>query len=175
MALHVNVAEEAAILQAGALHGLLGVGAVKCLADAVNAGAVEVLRSLPHLGCGGHIGRDAGEILGVLLHKRIHIFRAHVPGAALAAAVDHHLDQVGAQLLELGVHVILHAVAQAGDDDDRRHADDDAQHGQQRPHLAEQQGFDGQLEGLGEIHAGSPSPASSWGWTTAWGSLASPS
>ena len=63
----------------------------------------------------------------------------------------------------------------AGHNAQQRAQCDGPQHGQQRPHLAEQQGFDGQLEGLGEIHAGSPSPASSWGWTTAWGSLASPS
>ena len=156
---------------------ILRVAAVERLADSVNAGAVKVLRPLPDLGGGRHIGRDAGEVLGVLFHQGVHIIRVHVPGAALSAAIDHHLDQVGTQLLELGVHVVLHAVAQARDDDDGCHADDDAQHGQQCPHLAEHQGLDGQLEGLGKVHASSSSPASSssWGWTTAWGSLASPS
>ena len=123
--------------------------------------------------------------MGILFYQGIHIVGFYIQRGA--GKVDLSLDQIGTHLLKLVVHIVLHSVAQAGDDDDGGHADDDAQHGQQRPHLTGHKAFDGQLEGLSEIHASTspvrravkPSPASpslpSSGWTTAWGSWESPS
>ena len=59
-------------------------------------------------------------------------------------------------------------------DDDRPHTDDDTQHGEEGPHFAGPQRFEGQPEGLGYVHTSASSPVSS-GWTTAPEPLASPS
>ena len=183
----VDVAEKAALRQGLAAHGLVAPGVIEKFADAVNAGAGELLGALPDHALGHDIGADAGEILGIFVHQGVHVVGRHRAGGETAEVVDLDLEQVGAQLFKLLVHHLLHTVAQTGDDDDRAHANDDAQHGEKGPHLAGHQGLERQAEGLGEIHTAAPSPAfapskpapssplSSSGWTTALGSWASPS
>ena len=116
----------------------------------------------------------------MLLHQLVHIVRVQIHGGAVAPAPHIGLHHVDPQLLHLFVHHPLHSVAQSQDDDDRGHADDDAQHGQQGTHFAGGQGLQRQAEGLSKVHtapscsAMSASGGSS-GWTTARGSWASPS
>ena len=176
MPIHVDVAEEAPLRKSLPLHGALGVLLEKRLADAVDRGAVIVIRLVAHLGRSGDIGGHAGEVLGVLVHQFIEILHIHVTGAAGPPAIGHDLDQIGAHFLKLVVHQVGHAVAQRQDHNDSAHADDYAQHGEEGPHFAGPKGFQGQLEGLPKVHAStSPSRPASSGCTTAAGSLASPS
>ena len=108
----------------------------------------------------------------MLLHQLVHLVRIEVHSGAVAPAVDHGLNQVDTHVLHLLVHHLLQAVAQGDDHNHRSHADDNAQHGQKRPHLAGAQGLDGQAEGLRKVHA---STSASSACTTALGSAASPS
>ena len=120
------------------------------------------------------IGGYAGEDVRVCLHQVIHLLR--VGQSVLGPAEELGLDHVDAQFVHLLLDHAGQAVAQGQDDNDRPHADDDAQHGEQSPHLAGGEGLDGQTEGLGKIHAPTSSSSSSpWGWTTARGSRESPS
>ena len=184
----VDVGDKSAFAQVLAAHGgppLVEEG----LTHTINAGALKILAPLPHRQLSGDIGGHAGDVLGIFIHQFIHIVWVHRTGVPpVHKQLD--LDQIGAQLLKLLVHHILHAVAQAGDNDDGTHADDDAQHGEQSPHLAGHQGLQGQAEGLSKVHApascsageasenppaaGSSCSISS-GRTTALGSWASPS
>ena len=163
--LHVHVADEAALGQLLAVDGVAGSGVVHNLADAVEAGTVEFVAAVADHGIDPQIGGYAGENVRVCLHHVIHILRVGQP--IRCAAEELGLDHVDAQLIHLLLDHAGQAVAQGQDDDDRPHADDDAQHGEQGPHFAGGQGFDGQPEGLGKIHKDSSS--SSWGWTTARG------
>ena len=125
-----------------------------------------------HGGGGAEVGADGVNVLGVLLRQGVHVVRLHLPVAAVR--VDGHLNEIDTNLLKLGVHILLHAIAQGDDDDDGRHADNDAQHGQQGADLADHQALEGQAEGLAHIHS-APTSSSSSGCTTAFGSWASPS
>ena len=176
MPIHVDVAEEAPLRKSLPLHGALGVFLEKRLADAVDRGAVIVIRLVAHLGRSGNIGGHAGEVLGIFVHQFIEILHIHVTGAAGPPAIGHDLDQIGAHFFKLAVHHIGHAVAERQNHDHGADTDDDTQHGEKRPHLAGFQRFQRQLEGLGKVHTPtSPSAPVSSGCTTAAGSEASPS
>ena len=176
MPIHVDVAEEAPLRKSLPLHGALGVLLEKRLADAVDRGAVIVIRLVAHLGRSGNIGGHAGEVLGVFVHQFIEILHIHVTGAAGTPAIGHDLNQIGAHFFKLAVHHIGHAVAERQNHDHGADTDDDTQHGEKRPHLAGFQRFQRQLEGLGKVHTPtSPSAPVSSGCTTAAGSEASPS
>ena len=97
-----------------------------------------------HLGGGGvfiahlhrtlhrHAGRQMAEVLLVLLVVRIHL----VHGNRTAGQVDDiHRDPVGAHAGEAFRHVAQLAVDDAHQGNDGTHTDDDAQHGQEGPHL----------------------------------------
>ena len=89
---------------------------------------------------------DAGHVRDALLDgSRI---REDQPGAglggglqAVAGEVGGDEDQVRAQTGDLAGNGRSRAVADRDHDDDRRHADDDAQHGQQRTDLVLADGF----------------------------------
>ncbi|MPM65596.1 hypothetical protein SDC9_112493 [bioreactor metagenome] len=119
------------------------------------------------------------------LHQLVHIVVAD--GGGGAPTHDVGIDEVGAHFGKFLVDHGLHAVTEADDDDDRRHADDDAKHGQKGTHLAGGQGLERQEKGLAYIHStassgppnrppSAPSPSSSSaGCTSARGSWESPS
>ena len=126
----------------------------------------------------GDIGADGGKVFGVFLHQIVHVIHIYFPGRA--AGLNRDLNEVGTQFIEGVAHQLLHTVTQRDDDDDGGHTDDDAQHGEKSPHLAGSQRFQGQEKGLFHTHQASTSSSRSssssiLGWTTAWGSLESPS
>ena len=87
------------------------------LTHTINAGALKILAPLPHRQLSGDIGGHAGDVLGIF-HPPVHTYRPGPPNGSPPGHKQLDLDQIGAQLLKLLVHHILHAVAQAGDDDD---------------------------------------------------------
>ena len=168
---HIHIGEKTPFFQLASHHGGAFGGVVEGFSHTVDGGAFELVGATANQGTGLDIGGDAGKILGIFCRQCVHIVGIHTAGGAAAKNVGLH--QIGAHLLELAVHVVLHPVAQTGDDDDGTHADDDAQHGEEGTHFAGQQAFDGETEGLGEIHGATSSLSSAV--TTARGSRASPS
>ena len=177
---HVQIGEEPPLSQLlTPVHGGLGVAVEHDLADSVELGLVKFLVPVAQSGLEGDIGGHAGEHVRVGLHQVVHVRGVQIHGGTVSPAPHVGLHHIDAQLIHLFVDHPLDPVAQSQDDDDRGHADDDAQHGEQGAHLAGGQGLDGQTEGLSCVHAptscsSSSSPASP-GCTTARGSWASPS
>ena len=80
------------------------------------------------------------EVIRVLLVKFIHLI--HVDGAGVQ--VDQvYGDPVRAEAGEAFLHVGHLTVDDADQYDDCRHADDDAEHGQERAHLVAQDALQG--------------------------------
>ena len=65
-------------------------------------------------------------------------------------------QQVAAQAVDLGLDLLLSALAQADRQGDRRDADPDAEHGQQRPHPVRADRLQGDPQGLGPPHRRDP-------------------
>ena len=92
---------------------------------------------------------DAGDFprhgQGVFDRQRAGAAEAAVDAAAVDAA-GKDLDDVLAEGGDAGLDLGLGAIADADHGDDRAHADDDAQHGQRRPHLVPAQRAEGDFE-----------------------------
>ena len=106
-----------------------------------------------HLGVNLAVGGDAlhqiAQAQAVVVQLLGHVFAG--------VAVGAYLQLVGALALDV-LHGLLVLPLEGGDHDDHRgHADDDAQHGQEGAHLLGDNGLDGHLEGLLQIHAKAPS------------------
>ena len=166
--LHVAVLEVAAAGDGGAgdVHIVL--------ADALDGGGAHRIRADLHIAVHGHRGGALVQVLAVLVHDPVHLVHAEAAGGAPGGDGDG--EGVGAQAGEAVGHILLQAVAQAHDDDHRRHADDDAQHGQQGAGLAGEDVLDGQGEGFQDAQdAAPPSVPAARGVTTASGASAGPS
>ena len=102
--------------------------------------------------------RDVGDVAG-LFADVLHIFefeRLHVvgvePDAAphVAARMDH--DHVGPHFADLGLNAPLRSLPDGEHRDDRRHADDDAEHRQKSAQFVVSERLDGYFEEIREIH-----------------------
>ena len=107
--LHVHITEEAPLLKLVAAGRLALFGVVKGLTDAVHAGVIVFVGAAAHGGGGAEVGADGVNVLGVLLRQGVHVVRLHLPVSAVR--VDGHLNEIDADLLKLGVHILLHAIA----------------------------------------------------------------
>ena len=173
-ALHVHVADKAALGQLFAVHGVVGGGVVHDLADPVHASPVKLLVPVADHAAQVDVGGHAGEDVGVFVHQVIQLLR--VGHHAVSHRPNLDLDHIDAHLVHLLLDHAGEAVAQGENHNHRPHADDDAQHGEQGPHFAGGEGFYRKAEGLSKVHAPTSSSSSSpWGWTTARGSRESPS
>ena len=144
------------VLQAAAVgDGVVGHGGV-VLVDAVDAGvAVGVPALLDGVAAGElDVGGDVPQVLGVVLHQAVHIVHRGVAGGL--APPDGHRHAVDAHGRKALPHRLGHAVAQAHDDDHRRDADDDAQHGEDGAHLVAPDVFQRKDKGIQQKHQPAP-------------------
>ncbi len=114
------------------------------------------------------LGRHCLDQVGVPLADVVHIVHRYGAGAV---APNLNAQGVGAQRGKTIPHALGHTVAQTHDDDDRHHADDNAQHGQKGAQLIAPDVLDGFTEGLNDHACSSFSgvSASSVGCTMASG------
>jgi hypothetical protein len=102
-----------------------------------------------------HLGHLPGNRQRVFLGQALAGLRAQAHAAGRDAAGDHQHD-VGAQALHLLLHALGGAAAHGDHGDDRRHADDDAQHGEDGAQRVGGQRAQGNAEGGEEIHGAAP-------------------
>ena len=83
------------------------------------------------------------ETLGIFIIKIIHFIHRHRPGRK----IDHvDGDLIGAETCKVFCHVGHVGVHQTYQNDNRSHADDNAQHCQKGAHLVAPDTLDGQLK-----------------------------
>ena len=99
----------------------------------------------------GHIARVGPYVFEILDLQRLHVVGAQLHASApVAARVDH--DHIRPHLADLGLNAALRPLADGQHRDDRRHADDDAEHREESAQLVVTQCLDGYSEQIGEIH-----------------------
>ncbi len=119
-----------------------------------------------------HYGRNAFNFLrngkGIVVHQSSSAAGLTHGTWAPATETGSDKDQIGSQAGDPLLNGGFGAGADGDHDDHRRHADDDAQHGQQRAHLVAGDAFPGDPDSLPQVHfippkSGSP-PAGGGSW-----------
>lgn len=113
------------------------------------------------------------QVLRIILHNLVHVLHSDISGGA-AAAIGRNLNGIRSHGGETVCDVIGQAVAQAHNDNHRHHADDNAQHRQDRSRLAGPYVLQCQRTRFQYSHGFTASPAIR-GVTTASGASAGPS